>query len=99
MDEILKTGTSPVTDMIAPTTNIDPELQRLLELMSDPKMVMLFVLVALWALVWKGFALWRAARNHQLYWFMTILGVNSVGILEILYIFVFAKDKNKKSKK
>lgn len=98
MDEILKTGTSPVTDMIDPAS-IDPELQHFLELMSDPKMIVAFVLLALWALVWKGFALWRAARNHQFYWFITLLGVNSIGLLEILFLFVFAKDKNKKSKK
>ena len=48
----------------------------------------------LWALPWKGFALWQAARNKQLGWFITLLFIQSVGILEIIYLAFFQKDKN-----
>jgi len=44
-----------------------------------------------WAMVWKGFALWRAARNESIGWFIALMILNTVGILEILYIFVFSK--------
>ena len=48
----------------------------------------------LWALPWKGIALWRAARNKQLYWFIAILIFQTLAILEIVYLFFFQKDRN-----
>jgi len=44
-----------------------------------------------WTMPWKGVALWKAARNQHKYWFIALLVVNTVGILEILYIFIFSK--------
>ena len=49
--------------------------------------------LAIWSLVWKGFALWHAARNHQKKWFIIILVVNTIGILEIVYLVWFRRDK------
>lgn len=46
-----------------------------------------------WAIAWKGFALWNAAKNNQRNWFIAVLIVNSIGILEIVYLFGFAKKK------
>jgi len=54
----------------------------------------LFILFSIWALVWKGIALWKAARNGSKIWYVALLVVNTVGILEILYIFFFSKKKN-----
>ena len=51
-------------------------------------------IVLLWATAWKGFALWKSARNNQLYWFIALLVINTAGILEILYIWLFQKNKN-----
>lgn len=45
-----------------------------------------------WSLVWKGFALWRSAGLRQKYWFIAILLINTLGILEIIYIFFVAKN-------
>ncbi len=47
--------------------------------------------LVVWSLIWKGWALWRAARAGSKPWFVALLIVNTVGILEILYIFVFSK--------
>ncbi len=52
-----------------------------------------FVLVFAWSIAWKAAALWRAARNNQLYWFAALMLVNTVGILEIVYIYIFAKKR------
>lgn len=52
-----------------------------------------FGLFALWTLIWKGLALWKSARNDQRYWFVALLLINTAGLLEILYLFVFAKTK------
>ena len=53
---------------------------------------------ALWSLAWKGWALWRAAKNDSKGWFIALLVVNTLGILEILYIFVFGKKASRKSR-
>ena len=47
--------------------------------------------VVLWALVWKWIALWKAARHNQKWWFIALLVINTLGLLEILYIFIFSK--------
>jgi hypothetical protein len=52
--------------------------------------VALLILLA-WTLYWKGTALWKAAREQHKIWFVVLLLVNTLGILEILYIFVFSK--------
>ena len=51
-----------------------------------------------WNLFWKGWALWRASKNDSKAWFVVLLLVNTLGILDILYIFVFGKNKNKGKK-
>lgn len=59
----------------------------------EPYQFILFLLLIAWSAVWKGMALWRAARNHHLAWFVAMLVVNTVGILEIIYIVYFSKKK------
>jgi hypothetical protein len=51
----------------------------------------LLVLVILWSLFWKGLALWHSARRASPWWFVVILVVNTLGILEIVYLFGIAK--------
>jgi len=53
----------------------------------------LFFILYLWSLLWKGLALWRAANLKQRNWFVGILILNTMGILEIVYLFAFAKNK------
>lgn len=55
----------------------------------------LFVLLAIWSIIWKGVALWKAARNGSKGWYIAMLVINTAGILEILYIFLFSKKSNK----
>jgi hypothetical protein len=49
------------------------------------------VLVVLWSLVWKGLALWHSGRRGDSWWFVILLVVNTLGILEIIYLFFVAK--------
>lgn len=53
----------------------------------------LILVAILWTLPWKGVALWKAAKNHHQGWFIALLVINTLAILEILYIFVFSKKK------
>lgn len=46
--------------------------------------------IIIWSVIWKGWALWRAARNNHLTWYVVLLVVNLVGLLEIIYIFFFS---------
>ena len=57
------------------------------------------IIAILWALPWKSCALWRAAINKQKTWFISLIIIQSIGILPILYLFYFQKDKNKKRNK
>ncbi len=52
-------------------------------------LVLLFLVV--WSVIWKGLALWRAAKLNKPMWFGVILVVNTVGILEIIYLVVTRK--------
>jgi hypothetical protein len=53
-----------------------------------------FPLVA-WTLFWKGWALWRSARAGQKVWYVVLLILNTLGILEIIYIIITNKPKVK----
>jgi hypothetical protein len=52
---------------------------------------LLLFIVVVWTFVWKGLALWKAARSGSKPWFIVLLIVNTVGILEILYLYVFSR--------
>ncbi len=51
----------------------------------------IFLLIILWTLPWKGVALWKAAQRKDKWWFIALLIVNTVAILEILYIYIWSK--------
>jgi len=52
-----------------------------------------FLLLIVWSLVWKGLALWKAAREGSKAWFVVLLVLNTAGILDILYLYVFSGKK------
>lgn len=55
-------------------------------------LIILIVILALFDSVMKLIALWRAARNNHLVWFICLAIFNTVGILPIVYLVL---DKNK----
>ena len=61
-----------------------------LQMPFDPTLLILFLL---WSLVWKGLALWHSAQRDERLWFIALLVINTGGILEIVYLFFFAKKK------
>lgn len=52
--------------------------------------------IALWTLPWKGWALWLAAKNTHKWWFIALLVINTVAILDIIYIFAVGRPALKK---
>lgn len=57
-----------------------------------PELILVYVLT-IWSLIWKGIALWRAAKLGQRNWYIVILVLNTIGILDIIYLFRFAKHR------
>jgi methionyl-tRNA synthetase len=55
----------------------------------------LLLAAIVWTLILKGFSLWHAARGNQKWWFFFLLIVNTLGILEIIYLIWFRKDISK----
>lgn len=55
---------------------------------SNP-LIMYFLLA--WSLFWKGLALWKSSQRQEKIWFIVLLVLNTMGLLEILYLFIFSK--------
>jgi len=57
---------------------------------------LIFVIMAffLWTIPWKAMALWKSARKGQVAWFVFFVLVNTVGIMEILYLKFISRDEN-----
>ena len=47
----------------------------------------------IWSLIWKAIALWKSARRSHMIWFVLFFFIHTLGILEILYVFLFSKIK------
>jgi len=80
--------TSPIISLISNSLGISAKVA-----------LFLFAVIMIWSAVWKLLALWKSARKSSLVWFIVLGVVNTFGILEILYIYVFSEMKGKKSKK
>ncbi len=53
----------------------------------------ILVLLIVWSLFWKGLALWHSATRKEQWWFVILLLVNTVGVLEMIYLFAVIKLK------
>jgi len=56
-----------------------------------PTLIGIMLIIFIWSAIWKGLALWKSARSNHMVWFIILLLFNTLGLLEILYIFVFSK--------
>jgi hypothetical protein len=55
-------------------------------------MWLIYALVA-WSIPWKGVALWKAAKNGSKVWFVIIFLINTLSILDIIYVLFLGKKK------
>ena len=82
---------------------MNPLLQDFSAIADLPPWFLAIILT--WTLIWKGLALWKASKRNSSIWFVALLVINTMGILEILYFYLFSEmklDNNKdkmKSKK
>ncbi|MFA6006515.1 MAG: DUF5652 family protein [Candidatus Paceibacterota bacterium] len=66
--------------------------------LSNPQVLAVTVILAaafVAVIALKGIALWKAAHKNDKVWFVALLIVNTMGILEILYIYYFSKRERK----
>ncbi len=54
----------------------------------------IIIILVLWTLCWKAMALWRAARKGDKPWFIVLMIVNTLGILEIFYIYIWSRPRS-----
>lgn len=57
---------------------------------------LLIILILLWTLPWKGWAIWLAARNYHRGWFIVLFLTSTLAILDIIYIFFIGRPEYKK---
>lgn len=55
----------------------------------------MLIFIIVWSIVWKAIALWQAARNNHKLWFIALIVINTLGILEIIYILFISKSLNR----
>ena len=53
-------------------------------------LVVLIAIIAVWDLVWKLLATWKAAKKNSVIWFIVLMVLNTIGILPILYYYWFS---------
>ena len=68
---------------------VNQDIQTIISQLGVP--IWLLVILLVWIVTWKLIALWKSARKGHIVWFILLAVVNTIGILEILYIFVFSK--------
>ncbi|MBS3116501.1 hypothetical protein J4421_02790 [Candidatus Woesearchaeota archaeon] len=67
-------------------------------------LAVIFSIIFLWTMIWKGIALWYAAKYRQKGWFVVLLFLQTSGVMEIIYLFFFrgrrkpAEEERKSSK-
>ena len=59
--------------------------------------IMLIAVIAIWDMIWKGFALWRASKNNDQNWFIAMIVIISVGILPIIYLLMHKSDSSEEA--
>jgi hypothetical protein len=57
-----------------------------------PWLIPVIIVLALWDTVWRFIAMWKAARNNHLVWFICIAIFNTIGILPIIYILLHRRE-------
>lgn len=60
---------------------------------SSASFAELLPIIIIWSLFWKGLALWHSAKREKGWWFVILLTVNTMGILEIIFLFAVLKLK------
>lgn len=67
------------------------EFEFLPEFPEGPIALLIIVAISVWSLLWKAVALYKAGTLRHKGWFTALFFINTLGILEILYVAFFSK--------
>jgi hypothetical protein len=68
-------------------------MTALTEFLASTEGILTLVFLSLWSLVWKGVALYHAGKNRQKAWFVVLLLLNDLGILSMIYLRWFQRQR------
>lgn len=71
------------------TTALTSDINNFIYASGISLIILVLVIILIWSSIWKGIALWKAAKNGSKFWFILLFIINTLGILEILYIYMF----------
>ena len=69
---------------------MSPEYSVVLQFIDQHPILIGILLI--WTLVWKGLALWKSARISRKDWFVLLLLLQTVGILDIIFLYFVGRD-------
>ncbi len=62
-----------------------------MESLLNGQNIWVLIIIILWTLPWKGYALWLSAKHSHQKWFIVLILFNTFGLLDIFYIFYIEK--------
>ena len=68
-------------------------MNQLTEFLRSTEGLLTLLFISLWTLVWKGVALYHAGKNRQKVWFVVLLLLNDLGILSMVYLRWFQRQR------
>jgi hypothetical protein len=69
------------------------------EFLEGPLGLTIIVVASVWSLVWKAVALYKAGKLRHKGWFIALFFLNTLGILEILYVAYFSRTERRMAKR
>lgn len=69
------------------------------EFLEGPLGLVIIVAASVWSLIWKAVALYKAGSLRHKGWFTALFFINTLGILEILYVAYFSKTERRMAKR
>ena len=70
-----------------------------LDFLEGPGGLVAVAVAAVWSLIWKAVALYRAGSLRHKGWFTALFFINTLGILEILYVAHFSKTERRMARR
>lgn len=68
-------------------------MNQLTEFLTSTEGVLTVLFISMWTLLWKGVALYHAGKNRQKVWFVVLLLLNDLGILSMIYLRWFQRQR------
>ena len=68
-------------------------MNALTDFLTSTEGILTVLFLSVWTVVWKGVALYHAGKNRQKVWFVVLLLLNDLGILSMIYLRWFQRQR------